>query len=81
MASVAERVKKVVAEQLGADVSKVVDDARFVKDLGADSMKSLELIAAFEDEFDVDIDMDEASKVQTVGGAVDFFEKLMNEDN
>lgn len=81
MASVADRVKMVVAEQLGADASKVADDARFVQDLGADSMKSLELIAAFEDEFDVDIDMDEAGKVQTVGGAVEFFENLLNEDN
>ena len=80
MVDIAERVKKVVAEQLEAEPEKVVDDARFVQDLGADSMKSLELIAAFEDEFDVDIDMDEASKVQTVGGAVEFFEKELADE-
>ena len=69
---VAARVKKVVAKQLGADEASITDEARFVQDLGADSMKSIELIAAFEEEFDLDMDMDEAGKVQTVGGAVEF---------
>ena len=77
MSDVAERVKKVVMEQLKVDEAKVVDDAQFVKDLGADSMKSLELIAAFEEEFDLDLDMDEAGAVQTVGGAIEFFEEKL----
>jgi acyl carrier protein len=68
----AARVKKVVAKQLGVEESALADEARFVQDLGADSMKSIELIAAFEEEFDLDMDMDEAGKVQTIGGAVEF---------
>ena len=69
---VAGRVKKVVAKQLSVDESSITDESRFVQDLGADSMKSIELIAAFEEEFDLDMDMDEAGKVQTISGAVDF---------
>ena len=69
---VAGRVKKVVAKQLNIGDGSIADESRFVQDLGADSMKSIELIAAFEEEFDLDMDMDEAGKVQTVSGAVDF---------
>lgn len=69
---IADRVKKVVCAQLGADESQVTDEADFIDDLGADSMKSIELIAAFEEEFDLDMDMDEAGKIRTVGLAVDF---------
>jgi acyl carrier protein len=70
--SVAQRVREVVAKQLKVDLDKVTDGAFFVADLGADSLQSMELIAAFEDEFDIEMDEDEAVKVKTVGAAIDF---------
>ena len=72
---VAERLKKVVSRQLRIDESKLAPEARFVQDLGSDSMKSIELIAAFEEEFDLDMDMDEAGKMQTVEDAIEFIKK------
>lgn len=69
------RVRRVVSRQLRIDESKLSPEARFVQDLGADSLKSLELIAAFEEEFDLDMDMDEAVKIQTVGEAIEFIKK------
>ncbi len=77
MASTEERVKQVIAKQLNVDISEVKDEARFIEDLGAESMQSLELIAAFEEEFDMSIDEDEAGKVKTVEEAVKFFEDLL----
>lgn len=77
MASTEERVKQVIAKQLNVDISDVKDEARFIEDLGAESMQSLELIAAFEEEFDISIDEDEAGKVKTVEEAVKFFEDLL----
>ena len=70
--SVAQRVREVVARQLKVEIGKVTDEAFFVADLGADSLQSMEVIAAFEDEFDIEMDEDEAVKVKTVGGAIDF---------
>ena len=69
---VAERLKKVVSRQLKVPESKLTPEARFVEDLGSDSMRSIELIAAFEEEFDLDMDMDEAGKVQSIGEAIEF---------
>ena len=69
---VAERLKNVVSRQLRVDESKLVPEARFVQDLGSDSMRSIELIAAFEEEFDLDMDMDEAGKMQTIEEAIEF---------
>ena len=77
MASTEERVKQVIAKQLNVDISEVKNEARFIEDLGAESMQSLELIAAFEEEFDMSIDEDEAGKVKTVEEAVKFFEDLL----
>jgi len=77
MASREERVKQVIAKQLNVDIGEVKDEARFIEDLGAESMQSLELIAAFEEEFDISIDEDETGKVKTVGEAVKFFEDLL----
>ena len=77
MASTEERVKQVIAKQLTVDISEVKDEARFIEDLGAESMQSLELIAAFEEEFDMSLDEDEAGKVKTVEEAVKFFEDLL----
>lgn len=69
---VQDRVRKVVARVLKADESQVADEANFIFDLGADSMQSLELVAAFEEEFGIEMDQDKALEVQSVGDAVDF---------
>jgi len=69
---VQKRVIKVVANVLKMDVSEITPDANFIFDLGADSMQSLELIAGFEEEFDIELDEDKALAVQTVSDAVDF---------
>jgi acyl carrier protein len=69
---VQEKVKKVVANVLKLDPDEVVDDANFIFDLGADSMQSLELVAAFEEEFDIEMDEDKALAIQTVSDAVTF---------
>ncbi len=66
------RVKKVIAQVLGMDEAEICDDANFIFDLGADSRQSLELVAAFEEEFDIEMDEDKALEVQTVADAVDF---------
>ena len=67
MSDVAERVKQVVARTLKVDPSRVTDNARFVEDLGAESMQSIELVAAFEEEFDIDMDEQAALAVKSVG--------------
>jgi acyl carrier protein len=66
------RVTRVVASVLGIDPAEVLPTSNFVFDLGADSLKSVELVAGFEEEFDIDMDADKAREVQTVEGAVDF---------
>lgn len=80
-AVVAERVRQVVAKQLKVDLDKVTDGAYFVQDLGADSLQSMELIAAFEDEFDIEMDEDEAVKIKTVGAAIDFIQRVVAEQH
>jgi acyl carrier protein len=67
-----QRVQKVVASVLGIDPKEITPSSNFVFDLGADSLKSVELIAGFEEEFDLEMDEDRAREVQTVEGAVDF---------
>ncbi len=76
--SVADRVKRVTAETLKVDLSRVTDESRFVEDLGASSMESVELVAAFEEEFDVDMDEQAALGVKTVADAVVFIDRIMN---
>lgn len=75
MSDVAERVKKIVIEHLSVDADKVVDAANFIDDLGADSLDTVELVMAFEEEFGVEIPDDAAETIQTVGDAVKFLEK------
>jgi acyl carrier protein len=75
MSDVAERVKKIVIEHLGVDADKVVDNANFIEDLGADSLDTVELVMAFEEEFSVEIPDDAAETIVTVGDAVKFLEK------
>ena len=75
MSDVAERVKKIVIEHLGVDADKVVEGANFIEDLGADSLDTVELVMAFEEEFGVEIPDDAAETILTVGDAVKFLEK------
>ena len=77
--TVAERVKKVIARQLKVDLSKVTENAFFVKDLGAESIQSIELVAAFEDEFDIEMEEEASLSVKSVGNAVAFIEKAVQE--
>ncbi len=72
MTDVADRVKKIVVEHLGVDADKVTDDASFIDDLGADSLDTVELVMAFEEEFGVEIPDDAAEKILTVKDAIGF---------
>ena len=74
MSDIADRVKKIVIEHLGVEDDKVVESAGFIDDLGADSLDTVELVMAFEEEFGVDIPDDAAKDIQTVGDAVKFIE-------
>jgi acyl carrier protein len=67
-----KRVKEVVGNVLEMDASEIADDANFIFDLGADSMQSLELVAGFEEEFDVELDEDKALEIQNLDEAVNF---------
>ena len=75
MSDVAARVKKIVVEHLGVEADKVTDNASFIDDLGADSLDTVELVMAFEEEFGCEIPDDAAEKIQTVGDAVKFLDK------
>ncbi len=71
-------VKKVIANVLKTEMSGISDDANFIFDLGADSMQSMELVAAFEEEFDIEMDEDKALEIQTVSDAVAFISGYVN---
>ena len=73
--SVEERVKKIVVEQLGVEEAQVTKEASFVDDLGADSLDTVELVMALEEEFKLEIPVEEAEKISTVGQAVEYIEK------
>ncbi len=72
MSDVADRVKKIVLEHLGVEESKVVESASFIDDLGADSLDTVELVMAFEEEFECEIPDDAAEKILTIKYAIDF---------
>ncbi len=72
MSDVADRVKKIVLEHLGVEESKVVDSASFIDDLGADSLDTVELVIAFEEEFGCEIPDEDAEKILTIKDAIDF---------
>ncbi len=72
MASVEERVKQIIVEQLGVDEGEVTTSASFVDDLGADSLDTVELVMAFEEAFDLEIPDEQAEKIRTVKDAVDY---------
>ena len=75
MSDIAERVKKIVIEHLGVESEKVTEGANFIDDLGADSLDTVELVMAFEEEFNVEIPDDAAETIVTVGDAIKFLEK------
>ncbi len=72
MSDVAERVKKIIVEHLGVEEGKVVESASFIDDLGADSLDTVELVMAFEEEFGIEIPDEAAEKILTVKDAVDY---------
>jgi len=75
MSEIAERVKKIVVDHLGVEEAKVTENASFVDDLGADSLDTVELVMAFEEEFSIEIPDDAAEKISTVKDAIDFIGK------
>jgi acyl carrier protein len=75
MTDVAERVKKIIVEHLGVEESKVVEDAGFIEHLGADSLDTVELVMAFEEEFSIEIPDEAAEKILTVGDAIKHIEE------
>ncbi len=79
MSDIADRVKKIVVEHLGVEDDKVVEGASFIDDLGADSLDTVELVMAFEEEFGIDIPDDAAKDIQTVGDAVNFIKSNSGE--
>jgi acyl carrier protein len=72
MSDVANRVKKIVLEHLGVEENKVVESASFIDDLGADSLDTVELVMAFEEEFGCEIPDEDAEKILTIKDAIDF---------
>ena len=75
---VSHKVRKMVADHLGVDEVKVTDEANFIDDLGADSLDTVELVMAFEEEFGSEISDSEAEKILTVGDAIKFIESKSN---
>ncbi|MGH1451754.1 MAG: acyl carrier protein [Paracoccaceae bacterium] len=75
MSDIAERVKKIVVEHLGVEEEKVVLEASFIDDLNADSLDTVELVMAFEEEFGIEIPDDAAETIQTYGDAVNFIQQ------
>jgi len=75
MSNLSDKVKKIIAEQLGVDEEKVVPEASFVEDLGADSLDTVELVMALEEQFDIEIPDEEAQKILTVKDAIEYVSK------
>ena len=70
-----QRVKEIIVEQLGIDESQVTQTAHFIDDLGADSLDTVELVMAFEEEFSVDVPDDDAEKITTVGSVIEYLKE------
>ena len=71
------KVKEIIVNKLGVDEAKIVPEANFIEDLGADSLDTVELIMEFEQEFDVEIQDEDANKIQTVGDAINYIKEKM----
>ena len=78
MSNVEDQVKKIVVDHLGIEESKVTPESKFIDDLGADSLDTVELVMAFEEEFGSEISDSEAEKILTVGDAIKFIESKAN---
>ena len=74
MSTVADKVKKIVVDQLGVSEDQVTPEAKFIEDLGADSLDQVELVMALEEEFESDIPDEDAEKLTTVGAAIEYIE-------
>jgi len=74
---VADKVKQIIAEQMGAPLDSITDETSFVNDLGADSLDTVELVMNFEDAFEISIPDEVAEKIQTVGGAIKYIQESM----
>ena len=75
MSDISDRVKKIVVEHLGVDEDKVVDNASFIDDLGADSLDTVELVMAFEEEFGIEIPDEEAENITTISSAIKYIDE------
>jgi len=76
-----ERVKQIIMDQLGVSAEQVTPDASFIDDLGADSLDTVELVMALEEEFDIEIPDEDAEKLRTVRDAIDYLKKHVTEEN
>jgi acyl carrier protein len=72
MSEIASKVREIIAQELGVEAEKVTDDANFVEDLGADSLDTVELVMAFEEEFGIEIPDEDAEQMQSVGQAIKY---------
>lgn len=76
MSDIKEKVKSIIVEQLGVEADKVTDSAQFIEDLGADSLDTVELVMAFEENFDIEVPDEEAEKLRSVNDVVAYIEKV-----
>ena len=74
-----QRVKEIIVDQLGVDENEVTDSAHFIEDLGADSLDTVELVMAFEEEFNIEIPDEDAEKITTVGSAIEYLKDKKGE--
>jgi acyl carrier protein len=81
MAFSEDRVKQIIMDQLGVSAEQVTQDASFIDDLGADSLDTVELVMALEEEFDIEIPDEDAEKLRTVRDALDYLKKHVTEEN
>jgi acyl carrier protein len=79
MSDIADTVKEIIASELGVEIEKVGDDAHFVDDLGADSLDTVELVMAFEEEFGIEIPDEDAEEMQTVSDAIDYLSEKQDQ--
>ena len=76
--SIEDRVKDIIVDQLGVNADQVTPEAKFVEDLGADSLDTVELVMAFEEEFDIEVPDEEAEKLQSVGDVIKYVEEIQS---
>jgi acyl carrier protein len=79
MENIEQKVKEIIADRLGVDPEEVTPEASFVEDLGADSLDTVELVMALEEEFGIEIPDEDAEKIQTVGDAIEYIQKQLQQ--